>query len=288
MGVGDDWCHPLWRATAVLTVAFVLLLWYEFIGKTRPLSLEEIQRAKQQRKDAIQKRLARVPEDFGKRRQPPSTTKPKVKIQLPEPAKFLPKIVDTSKTTTTRTYQKPSPLPNSQPVGPDADTGTSTPVVNVSSSATSCSGDAGVPHDEKEEEEELVDSLSSYTHRDQVPIQLEDEIEDEQKAALESMMNNSSTDAVHDEESTLLQQALFASLAQTNHAVVESESHPPTGSSSITASTSSSSTTTTNVGFHHIPGLPNEEYAEFLLKRLAKEFIPIIQRRGYNVMAVSE
>lgn len=47
--------------------------------------------------------------------------------------------------------------------------------------------------------------------------------------------------------------------------------------------------TMTGTGFHHIPGLPNEIYAEFLPRgRLATEFLPIIERRGYKVIAVSE
>ncbi|CAB9503554.1 WLM domain [Seminavis robusta] len=41
-------------------------------------------------------------------------------------------------------------------------------------------------------------------------------------------------------------------------------------------------------GFYHIPNLPNEEYAKFLLKRLAKDFLPIIRRRGFKILAVSE
>ena len=40
--------------------------------------------------------------------------------------------------------------------------------------------------------------------------------------------------------------------------------------------------------FLHVPHLPNSEHTSFLLKRLAKEFAPIIQRRNYSVLWVSE
>lgn len=40
--------------------------------------------------------------------------------------------------------------------------------------------------------------------------------------------------------------------------------------------------------FLHVPYLPSADHSSFLLKRLAKEFLPIIKRRGYNVLLVSE
>lgn len=40
--------------------------------------------------------------------------------------------------------------------------------------------------------------------------------------------------------------------------------------------------------FLHIPFLPHSLHATHLLKRLAKEFLPIIERRGYLVFSVSE
>ena len=38
----------------------------------------------------------------------------------------------------------------------------------------------------------------------------------------------------------------------------------------------------------HIPYLPNADHSAFLLKRLAREFKPIIQKRKYNVLMVAE
>lgn len=43
-----------------------------------------------------------------------------------------------------------------------------------------------------------------------------------------------------------------------------------------------------NTSYFHIPLLPRSEHASFMLKRLSKEFEHIIQKRGYNVVLVSE
>jgi len=40
--------------------------------------------------------------------------------------------------------------------------------------------------------------------------------------------------------------------------------------------------------FFHIPDLASSEYATFVMQRLAREFLPIIKRRGYLVFSVSE
>ena len=40
--------------------------------------------------------------------------------------------------------------------------------------------------------------------------------------------------------------------------------------------------------FLHVPTLAGSDHAAFLLRKLAREFMPIIHRRGYNVYTVSE
>ena len=262
----DEGCHPLWRLTVLMisTVLFALILWYGFMDRPpppppRPLSPEEMERSRAQREQARLARLARLP-GGPEKKATRTSSKPKVKVQLQPPSKFLPK------------------------VDPWATKG-----VRLGTSTTSSiSHDVGPVKTEKNtlEQEASVHSPNDNNNNDEVNIRLRIQGKDGLKAVIESTSTNA-TDTVDDEESTFLQQALLASLAQ-NKENNDTPNDKDTTDNKDNSEPNLLPAASSTIGFHHIPGLPNEEHAEFLLKRMAKEFVPIIQRRGYRVMAVSE
>jgi hypothetical protein len=54
------------------------------------------------------------------------------------------------------------------------------------------------------------------------------------------------------------------------------------------AAAAASSTPTTTIPLHHIPNLPMANVCESTLQRILREFDPIIQKRGYKVLSISE
>ena len=68
----------------------------------------------------------------------------------------------------------------------------------------------------------------------------------------------------------------------------QSSYHKPVQQASSSTSSNNGPATFDKFRVCHIPGLPLADEARKILDRVCKEFEPIIQRRGYNVLSVSE
>ena len=73
-----------------------------------------------------------------------------------------------------------------------------------------------------------------------------------------------------------------------NVRAIPKQSSISTASTNIQFDYSNNSKSKFNPKVYHIPKLNNDVYAKQLLNRVVQEFLPILQRRQYNVRSISE